>query len=82
MERCCGRGRQDPTKSKEVNKLGFPKQPLRIYQDVYPADAPKWKWLPKEGGRRSGRLPNGDWMRGWEHHERNKGRYETISPAA
>lgn len=60
-----------------INQMGFLSSRYDIFQDVWPPNAPSW--LPQEGWPDDlVLLPNGDWMRGWAHHEKNQNGTVTI----
>ena len=69
----------DPKQIDEINALGYLTSRYDIYQDVWGPDAPK-------GLRKAGWpddlvfLPNGEWMKGWAHHQKNPDGTETIYP--
>jgi len=68
-----------PAELEEINKLGYLSSRYDIYQDVWPADSPKW--MLREGWPDDlVWLPNGDWMRGWAHHQKNKDGTMTVIP--
>ncbi|HLX64351.1 MAG TPA: glycoside hydrolase [Planctomycetota bacterium] len=68
VERVLFSASEDATAIPEIEKLGYLAGRYDIYQDVWPPDQPKWAnhdgW-PDDLVL----LPNGDWMRGWAHHE-------------
>jgi len=63
----------------EINALGYLTSRYDIYQDVWGPDAPA-------GAKKAGWpddlvwLPNGDWMKGWAIHRKNKDGKEEIFP--
>ena len=66
--------RQRPNELEEINKLGYLSSRYDIYQDVWTGgrgraevDALREGWPDDLVW-----LPNGDWMRGWAHHQKNK----------
>lgn len=59
-----------PQQVEEINKLGYLASRYDIYQDVWPPDAPgrlKRAGWPEDLVW----LPNGEWMKGWAHHQTN-----------
>lgn len=65
-----------PDEIEAINKLGYLTSRYDIFQDV---------WAPNPLGLRSEGwpedlvwLPNGDWMKGWAHHQKNKDGTVTI----
>lgn len=79
MERVLWSNAGQPAEIEQINKLGYLSSRYDIYQDVWPADAPKW--MHKEGWPDDlVWLPNGDWMKGWAHHQKNKDGTLTIFP--
>jgi hypothetical protein len=77
MEHVLWSGGGEPKQIDEINRLGFLSSRYDIYQDVWPPDAPK-------GLKKAGWpdelvfLPNGQWMKGWAHHQRNADGTTTI----
>ena len=67
----------EPGEIDAINSLGFLTSRYDIYQDVFPPDAPR-------SMRHAGWpddlvwLANGDWMRGWAHHQKNPDGTETV----
>ena len=60
----------EPSQIDEINELGYLSSRYDIYQDVFPPDAPKG--LSKVGWPDDlVMLPNGQWMKGWAHHQHN-----------
>lgn len=68
VERVLFSASEDAKAIPEIEKLGYLAGRYEIYQDVWPPDQPKWAnhdgW-PDDLVL----LQNGDWMRGWAHHE-------------
>ena len=59
-----------PREIADINALGFLTSRYDIYQDVWPPDAPGG--LTKAGWPDDlVWLPNGDWMKGWAHNQKN-----------
>jgi hypothetical protein len=67
----------EPKQIEDINALGFLTSRYDIYQDVWPPDAPK-------GLKTAGWpddlvfLPNGQWLKGWAHHQRHADGSETV----
>ncbi|MGD0091795.1 MAG: glycoside hydrolase [Planctomycetota bacterium] len=77
MDRILWSNEAKPAEIEEINKLGFLSSRYDIYQDVWPAGGPKW--LRTEGWPDDlVWLPNGDWMKGWAHHQKNKDGTTTV----
>jgi hypothetical protein len=77
MDRVLWSGGGEPKQIDEINALGYLSSRYDIYQDVWPPDAPK-------GLKKAGWpddlvfLPNGEWMKGWAHHQKHADGTETI----
>ncbi|MBV9868036.1 MAG: carbohydrate binding domain-containing protein [Abitibacteriaceae bacterium] len=66
-----------PEQLQQINALDYLSSRYDIYQDVWPPDAPAG--LAKAGWPQDlVWLPNGDWMKGWAHHQKNKDGTTTV----
>jgi hypothetical protein len=67
----------EPKEIDQINELGYLTSRYDIYQDVFSPEAPKG--LPKAGWPDDlVFLPNGEWMKGWAHHQHNPDGTQTI----
>ncbi len=67
----------EPKQLDEINQLGYLTSRYDIYQDVFPPGAPKG--LTKAGWPDDlVLLPNGEFLKGWAHHQKNPDGTQTI----
>ncbi|MGA1996198.1 MAG: glycoside hydrolase [Bryobacteraceae bacterium] len=67
----------EPKEIEAINDLGYLSSRYDIYQDVFPPEAPQ---SMKHAGWPDDLvwLPNGEWMKGWAHRQKNPDGSETV----